>query len=36
LADAEAEAIDEAYIKANCDEYNLPCLEYSVHAPDHE
>jgi len=36
LANQEAEAVDEAFIKATCDEYNMPCLDFSVHAPDHE
>ena len=36
MADDEAEDVDAAYIAETCDEYELPCLEYSVHAPDHE
>jgi hypothetical protein len=36
IADEESEAVDAAYIKATCNEYDLPCLEFSVHAPDHE
>ena len=35
-AEEESEAVDKAYIAATCDEYDLPCLEYSVHAPDFE
>ena len=31
-ANAEAEAIDEAFIAANCDQYDLPCLEFPVDA----
>ena len=36
LADEEAEAVENAYIAATCDEYELPCLDYMVNAPDHE
>ena len=36
MADDEAEAVDAAYIAQTCDEYELPCLDYPVHAPDHE
>ena len=36
IAEEEAEFTDRAFIEANCDEYNLPCLEYNVHTPDHE
>ena len=36
MADEEAEYVDQAYIDQNCDEYELPCLEYTVNAPDHE
>jgi len=35
-ANAEAEAIDEAYIASRCDEYALPCLDFFVNASDHE
>lgn len=35
-AEEESEACDRAFIESTCDEYNLPCLEYSVHAPDFE
>ena len=35
-ADEEAEAVDKAYIAATCDQYTMPCLEYSIHAPDFE
>ena len=36
LADEEAEAVEQAYIKANCNEYDLPCLDYLINAPDFE
>ena len=36
MAEEEADATDKAFIEATCDEYNLPCLEYNVHAPDYE
>ena len=35
-ADKEAAETDAAFIAANCDEYELPCLDYSIHAPDYE
>ena len=36
LAQEESEATDAAYIAATCDQYTLPCLDYTVNAPDHE
>lgn len=36
LADEEAEAVEKAYIEANCSEYDLPCLDYLINAPDFE
>ena len=36
LADEEAASMDQAYIASTCDEYELPCLEYNVHAPDYD
>lgn len=35
-ADEEADAVDAEFIAKTCDEYDLPCLDYFVHAPDHE
>ena len=36
LADEEAEAVEKAYIEEHCDEYDLPCLDYLINAPDFE
>ena len=36
LADEESEITDAAYIAGTCDQYTLPCLDYTVNAPDHE
>jgi len=36
MADEAAEALDDKYVKDNCSEYDLPCMEFYVHAPDHE
>ena len=35
-AEKEALETDNAFIASTCDEYELPCLEYQVHAPDYE
>ena len=35
-ANAEAEATDEAFIAANCDQYTLPCLDFPVNANENE
>lgn len=36
LAEEEADEVDQAYLAATCDEYDFPCLEFTVHAPDFE
>ena len=35
-ANAEAEEVDEAFIAARCDQFDLPCLDFAVNAADHE
>ena len=36
MADEEAEATDATYVAKTCNQYELPCLDYTVNAPDHE
>jgi len=35
-AESKALAIEDAYVKKNCGEYDMPCLDYHIHAPDYE
>lgn len=36
MVEEEAEEVDQAYIKANCDEYDFPLLEFTCNAPDYD
>ena len=36
MADECADKVDAKFIESNCSEYDLPCMDFYVHAPDYE